>query len=85
MPSLDWNALMGVDRMEGLFKILIGKLDEQAQRISNLEEALETSVSTERMRQTEGRLLERVIVLERRIEEIEAATCISSTGGGGEI
>lgn len=82
VPVLDWNALMGVDRMEGLFKILVGKLDEQAKRISHLEEALETSVSAERMRETEGRLVDRVRALERRIEEIEASTCISEEEAG---
>ena len=73
---------MGVDRMEGLFKLLIGKLDEQAKRISHLEEALETSVSAERMRETEGRMVDRVRALERRLEEIEASTCISEEEAG---
>jgi len=76
MAKLDWSALMGVDRMETLFSVLIRKIEQQDRTIQSMKTHLNAAVPSERFQKTEKALAQRLMRIEERLEELEAATSV---------
>eukprot|EP00948_MAST-09A_sp_MAST-9A-sp1_P004129 g4129.t1 len=79
-PDVDWSSLLGVDRVENLFKVLVAKVDAQAKKIASLESQLAHRLRNDEFDHERNQLTNVVTQLQERLETVESRiTVLPST------